>query len=189
MGMSYITNCAIYFESGGCLDDNLYPEFNSYKIGPSYSFSRNGHCASGWMGDNRNVETADECAIICGEREGCGYFAYDASMSYGTNCATYFESGGCLDDNLFPEFNSYKIGPSYSFSHDGHCASGWMGDNINVETVDECAMICGAREGCGYFAFDASESYDNNCATYFEVDGCPDDDLFPEYTAYEIIQS
>merc|ERR1740129_1628702 len=203
--------CATYFESDGCPDDNHFPEYNAYKMGlptsptsvpstaptpdinvqPSeisnFAFLHNGHCASGWMGNNRNVDTVDECATICGEREGCGYFAYDNSISSITNCATYFGSDGCPDDNLFPEYNSYKIGPSYSFSHDGHCSCGRMGNNRNVETVDECAIICGEREGCGYFAYGDSISSITNCATYFESDGCPDDSLFPEYKAYELV--
>jgi len=149
-----------------------------------YIFFHDGHCANGWMGDNEMTDTVDECATICSEREQCGYFAYD-----GTNCAAYFESDSCPDDNLYPNYNAYKIGniaPSYVFSHDGHCASGWMGDNKNVDTVDECATICSEREQCGYFTYDDSKSYRINCATYFESDSCPDDNLYPEFDAYKI---
>merc|ERR1740129_2298948 len=225
--------CATYFESDGCPDDNHFPEYNAYKMGlptsptsvpstaptpdinvqpseiPNFAFLHNGHCASGWMGNNRNVDTVDECATICGEREGCGYFAYDNSISSITNCATYFGSDGCPDENLFPEYNAYEIvtsptplpsiapismsseenGPdkfSFSFFHNGHCASGWMDDNRNVDTVDECAIICGEREGCGYFAYDASMSYATNCATYFDTDDCLDDNLFPQFNSYKI---
>ena len=162
----------------------------------NYILFHDGNCASGWMGDNRRVETVDECAAICSERKGCGYFAYDDTRSYGSyyrNCVTYFESGGCLIDNLLPEYTAYKIvlpeenNSNFLYFHDGHCASGWMGDNRKVETVDGCATICSEREGCGYFAYDDT-GYDNNCATYFESDECLDDNLHPEFNAYEIVQ-
>ena len=74
----------------------------------NFKFIHDGHCASGWMGDNRQVETVDECATLCRERERCGYFAYDDSMTFSTNCATYLESGGCLDDKRFTEYTAYE---------------------------------------------------------------------------------
>merc|ERR1719330_788971 len=111
----------------------------------AFMFVHQGHCASGWMGDNSEVDTVDECANICREREGCGYFAFDPSKSYNTNCATYFESDGCLDDDLHPQYTAYQLMPSepeieipLSFVHEGHCASGWMGNNRSVQTVYEC---------------------------------------------------
>ena len=76
---------------------------------------------------------------------------------------------------------------NFLYFHDGHCASGWMGDNRLVSTVEECAIICREREGCGYFAYDESRTFSTNCATYNESDGCVDDNRFPEYTAYEMV--
>ena len=118
------------------------------------------------MGDNREVDTVDECVTLSRERDGCGYFAYDDSMAIPTNCATYVESGGCLDDESFPEYKAYGIvttpdpstaptsdpstAPTFSqVPSNSHCASGWMGDNRQVDTVDECATLCRERDGCG----------------------------------------
>ena len=188
-------NCVTYFESDGCPDDNSYPKFDAYKITREsqqienyYVLLHDGHCAIGWMGNNIEVDTRNECATLCKEREECGYFSFDDTTSYGSNCATYFKADGCPDDNLFPQYKSYEVNPSYSFLHEGHCASGWMGDNRSrVDTADECAYICSKRNEsglkCGYFAYDAS---DQKCAFYFESDSCPDDNLYPNYRAYKL---
>merc|ERR1719163_1344559 len=53
-----------------------------------------------------------------------------------------------------------------------------------VGDVDGCADACEGESTCGYFAF-TSTGY---CSLYTLADGCPDDNEFPEYTAYELIR-
>jgi len=82
--------------------------------------------------------------------------------------------------------NLNNIGVNYRFFHNGHCAEGWMGNNQKVKTVQDCALLCSEREQCGYFAYNLQRG---KCATYSVSQGCPDDGIFPNYEAYEIVTS
>ena len=88
---TFSMNCATYNESNGCADDNNHPTYTAYRI-VNFLYFHYSHCASRLMDNNILVSTVDECAIIRREREGCGYFAYDQSRTFSTNCAIYNES-------------------------------------------------------------------------------------------------
>lgn len=189
-------NCATYFRANDCPDDNRFPKYEAYQVTYNpvefleFDLVHDGHCASGWMGDNEGADTVDRCASLCDKRDGCGYFSFDATISQGRNCATYLEANGCPDDNKFPNMKSYKLNrilPPYSFLHEGHCASGWDGENKKAGSADECAVICSKRDKpgleCGYFAYNNIEK---KCAFYFKSGGCVDDELFPDYRAYQL---
>ena len=45
-----------------------------------------------------------DCRDECANRQNIGYFAYN-----GNNCACYFTSGGCKDDNSHNDHDAYRI--------------------------------------------------------------------------------
>ena len=74
----------------------------------------NGHCAEGWDNNNkRGRHTIHECYVECAKRPGIGYFAY-SETGYTTpdgpvDCSCYRLANGCPDDELWSDFNSYRI--------------------------------------------------------------------------------
>ena len=65
-----------------------------------------GNCASGWdNGPNTQQASIIDCRNECADRPKIGYFAYRT----GNNCACYFTSGGCPDDNKHDDHNAYRI--------------------------------------------------------------------------------
>jgi len=170
-----------------------------------YQAFHDGHCASGWMGGNTVKQSIVECEAQCRGKVGCGFFAYAATKTTGTNCALYSLAGSCKDDNKYPAYEAYSLNPKcvkeapapappapvpegacFRSFHDGHCASGWMGKNTLQNTIEECEAVCRSRSGCGFFAYAKDKKSGTNCAFYSMEAMCKDDNAYPEYQAYRL---
>jgi len=155
------TNCAMYSVAGKCKDDNNYPKYNAYRI--------------------TNREKVVSTEVTCGDCP-AGY-ANDGAKGCkeADPCAT--NNGGCASGR------KCTVVQSYSFFHDGHCASGWIGGNTCQKTLGDCAEHCRLNPKCGYFAHQKScteKTLRTNCAMYTAAGKCKDDNNYPKYNAYRI---
>jgi hypothetical protein len=71
-----------------------------------YKFWHRGHCAGGYDGGpNSMQENLVDCRNKCAERSNNGYFAYSTSK----DCACYFASEQCPNDDRAADYNAYQI--------------------------------------------------------------------------------
>jgi len=125
------------------------------------------------------------CAGSCGT---CGDSGCSERPGGGNNCCGDKLNRTCesADDTVC------KVPPTqatYEYFHDGTCGSGWMGDNTHKATIGECEAQCRSRSGCGFFAYAAGVTVGNNCAVYTAADGCRDNNHYPQYDAYELLEA
>ena len=75
----------------------------------TFQFVHKGHCASGWDAPSTSQPSITDCLNECINRgNDIGYFAF-RNGTRKTDCACYFLTYGCPDDNQWPEHNSYLI--------------------------------------------------------------------------------
>jgi len=95
-----------------------------------FCFFHDGHCDGGWLVSNTQLSTKEECATLCSSTTSCGYFAWSTSPS--NNCALYDLASGCPDDNTYPTYNAYSMGPcAASSSGDPHMVN-MFGEKFDV---------------------------------------------------------
>ena len=71
-----------------------------------YEFVHDGHCAAGWhTGGNTVQKTLLDCRNKCANRPNVGFFAY----KLGDDCSCYLSKDNCPDDDLFGDYNAYRI--------------------------------------------------------------------------------
>ena len=70
-----------------------------------YEFVHDGHCNGGYIADSIGLSLKG-CRDSCSELLEAGYFSY---APFGQFCSCYLTAGGCPDDNLYPEYDSYSI--------------------------------------------------------------------------------
>jgi len=105
-----------------------------------------------------------------------------------------FHATSCTDIKMEPMPEAdfapevVQVGADYYFVHDGHCAGGWINANTRQSDATSCATQCRNRPGCGYFAFNDEKPEGTNCALYKKVGGCPDDNRYPEYNSYRMME-
>jgi hypothetical protein len=162
-----------------------------------------GSCGDGWLGKQFSGvrDTLEECADYCKSLGHCGYFAYSEFKKL---CATYSPWQRCPIDKHFDymdsktsSFVSYQdltkdIWPSasweatYSFLHYGHCSHGWIdGQNIETQTLQECAHWCEDFKICKYFSWNHGTK---QCSLFSAWGKCTPDGRYPDSVTYELLK-
>ena len=65
-----------------------------------------GHCAAGWTDPNTNQDNLEQCFMECESRHNIGYFAFNSKTG---GCSCYSIADGCPDDDLYNDYNTYRI--------------------------------------------------------------------------------
>lgn len=102
-------------------------------------------------------------------------------------CATLACDSGCKEQHGHGTWGGDSCASppfEFEFVHDGHCAAGWMPGNTNQGSVAACASHCNTVPNCGFFAYSTGR-----CALYHRDHACPDDDQYPDYNAYRLIEA
>ena len=81
----------------------------------AFVFVHDGHCAEGYLGDEKRIcaTSLTACADYCNANTKCGYFTYTTSCNNtaeaNVNCALYSVDFTCTYDGKYSDFKAYRL--------------------------------------------------------------------------------